>query len=72
MGISIVGKDMLKHAHLLLSQEERLALRLLATAYGITMSRMVAKLVMDAYSKQKFQLPKKKMSKIKKLVKQWG
>jgi len=62
---------MQKHTHLLLSDEERLALRLLSVANDTNMSRMVAKLVMDAYISKEFELDKKHKRRIKKILKRW-
>ena len=60
-----------KRVYLVLSMETRLASKLLSTVYNETMSETVTKLILETYSKEKFELPKNKMSKIRKLVKKW-
>lgn len=61
-----------KHVHIVMTSETRLALRLLCAANDFTYTKMVEKLILDAYNQQKFRLPKRKMSKIKRIMKKWS
>ena len=61
-----------KQIYLRLSKEVRLALKLLGIVYNETMTETVSRLVLKAYNEEKIALPKRKMSKIRKLVKRWS
>jgi hypothetical protein len=62
---------MLKTCNLLLDEQVRLHLRLMAAVYDLNMSQMTTKLIEDAYESDKTLLDKKQASKVRRIIRKW-